>query len=94
VVRRRGRDAVAAFDVSPKSVGAGTKNFRTQDMDITLIGGPFDGATVSWSDADLDVAFPHAQSYVWYRLAPGRRSALYWPLISQTTENAQQSDAA
>jgi hypothetical protein len=50
-------------------------------MSITLIGGPLDGATVTWTNALPDIAFPYAQSYVWYHLCADRRRAIYWPLM-------------
>jgi hypothetical protein len=39
-------------------------------MTIMLIGGPLDGATVPWDDANVDTAFPCATTYAWYRFAP------------------------
>jgi hypothetical protein len=64
-------------------------------MTITLIGGPLDGAIVTWSGLHPDLAFPCAATYAWYHLCTDRRRAIYWPLIYQREpEDPRESDAA
>jgi hypothetical protein len=80
----------AMFDCKASRPGDG----RNSTIIVTLLGGPFDGATVPWDAANLDVAFPYAETYAWYRLSAHRRCAVYWPLISQRGEDPRESDAA
>jgi hypothetical protein len=67
-------------------------------MTITLIGGPLDGATVTWSGHRApDLAFPYAATHAWYHLCTDRRRALYWPLFHREQdpqERPREDDAA
>ena len=49
-------------------------------MQVALIGGPFDGATVTVSQS-LDFGLPFGTGYEWYRLCTGGRSAIHYAML-------------